>query len=265
MSEVAAKSASLLSLEIEGRVARLTLTDPASRNSLSSQMMQTISDTFDEIAGNADIAVVILGAEGPVFSSGHNLKEVMSDNRQEVMLALFNQCSAMMQKIVNLPQPVIAKVDGIATAAGCQLVASCDLAFATKSSRFATPGVNLGLFCSTPMVALSRNVAPKHAMEMLLSGEFIDGENAMRFGLINKAVEPNELEDIVQKFAKNIASKSTHTVKTGKAAFYKQVNMPLDQAYDFASEVMANNMQSHDAQEGIDAFLNKREPDWQDK
>ncbi len=252
-------------LTIHNRIATLRLQAPATRNALSTQTMGAIIQTLDQIATNAEVAVVILEAEGPAFSSGHNLKEVLSIDRKDIMLELFNQCSEMMQKIVNLPQPVIAKVDGIATAAGSQLVASCDLAFASKASRFATPGVNLGLFCSTPMVALSRNVSPKHAMEMLLSGEFIDADHAARIGLINRAVDPADLDKVVLSFASNIASKSTHTVKTGKSAFYKQLTMPLDAAYDFTSEVMAHNMQSHDAQEGISAFLEKRDPQWQDK
>ncbi|WP_025898502.1 enoyl-CoA hydratase [Sneathiella glossodoripedis] len=255
----------LIEFTVKDRIAMLTLKDSQSRNALSLKMMEAISDRLADIAQNAEIAVLVIDAEGPVFSSGHNLKEVMSDRRQDTMLELFTKCSEMMQAIVNLPQPVIAKVDGIATAAGCQLVASCDLAFASKSSRFATPGVNLGLFCSTPMVALSRNVAPKHAMEMLLSGDFISAEDAARMGLINRAVEADDLDNTVAEFAGKIASKSTHTVKTGKQAFYKQLPMDLKDAYELTSEVMASNMQSHDAAEGISAFLEKRDPEWQNK
>jgi enoyl-CoA hydratase/carnithine racemase len=268
MSQTANSSGAVrqhIDLRIENRVATLCLDDPSSRNALSTQVMSEINTALAQIATNGDIAVLIIEATGPAFSAGHNLKEVMSDRSLDNMQALFNQCSDMMQAVVNLPQPVIAKVDGAATAAGCQLVASCDLAFASKTSRFATPGVNIGLFCSTPMVALSRNVSPKHAMEMLLSGEFIDAEHAARIGLINRALDVKELDQTVASFAANIASKSTHTIKTGKAAFYKQLSMRFEDAYEFTADVMASNMQTHDAVEGITAFLEKRDPKWQDK
>jgi enoyl-CoA hydratase/carnithine racemase len=255
----------LVAIEISEKIATLRLNDPSSRNALSSQMMATIENGLNDLAANDDVSVIILEASGPVFSSGHNLKEVMGDSRKEIMLALFNQCSQMMQTIVNLPKPVIAKVNGIATAAGCQLVASCDLAYACTTTRFATPGVNLGLFCSTPMVALSRNVSPKHAMEMLLSGEFIDADHAARIGLVNQAVAVDELDAITYKMAARIASKSPLTVKTGKTAFYRQLPLPLEEAYAYTSEVMADNMQTNDAQEGINAFLEKRDPNWQGK
>ncbi len=254
-----------LLLDIRDKIATLRLNDPASRNALSSEMMANIKDTLTELGTRDDIHVVIIEAAGPVFSSGHNLKEIMGDSRQEVMLALFNQCSEMMQTVVHLPKPVIGKVDGMATAAGCQLVASCDLAFASETSKFATPGVNLGLFCSTPMVALSRNVSPKHAMEMLLGGEFIDADHAARIGLINKAVPADQLDETVQAFATRIASKSSLTVKTGKTAFYQQLPLSLADAYAYTSKVMADNMQTHDAQEGITAFFEKRDPKWQGK
>ncbi|MBL4907860.1 MAG: enoyl-CoA hydratase [Sneathiella sp.] len=254
-----------LNVVVDDKIARVRLNNPTSRNALSSTMMSEIETTLTELGARADVHVVVLEAKGPVFSSGHNLKEVIGDSRQETMLALFNQCSQMMQTVVHLPKPVIAKVDGIATAAGCQLVASCDLAFASDTSRFATPGVNLGLFCSTPMVALSRNVSPKHAMEMLLGGEFIDAEHAARIGLINRAVPAEELDTTVEEFAARIASKSPLTVKTGKTAFYKQLPLSLAEAYAYTSEVMADNMQTLDAQEGITAFLEKRDPKWQGK
>jgi len=255
----------LITVSCADKVVTICLNQPNSRNALSSQMMSALQETFTDMGTRDDVGVIILEAVGPVFSSGHNLKEVIGDSRKETMLALFNQCSEMMQTIVNCPKPVIAKVNGVATAAGSQLVASCDLAFASSTSRFATPGVNLGLFCSTPMVALSRNVSPKHAMEMLLSGEFIDADHAARIGLVNRAVEENELDETVQSFAARIASKSALTVKTGKKAFYKQLPMNLENAYAYASEVMAENMQTLDAQEGISAFLEKRDPKWQDK
>ncbi len=255
----------LLTLNVENNIATLVLNDPSSRNALSSAMMREIQTTLAALETRDDVHVVVLQATGPVFSSGHNLKEVIGDSKQETMLALFNQCSQMMQAVVNLPKPVIAKVNGMATAAGCQLVASCDLAFASDASRFATPGVNLGLFCSTPTVALSRNVSSKHAMEMLLGGEFIDAEQAARIGLINQACREEELDDIVQSFAERIASKSPITVKTGKTAFYRQLPMTLADAYAYTSQVMADNMQTLDAQEGITAFLEKRDPKWQGK
>lgn len=255
----------ILSLKVSDKIATLCLDDPTSRNALSSQMMGEIEDTLTALGQRDDVHVIVLEASGPVFSSGHNLKEVIGDSKKETMLALFNQCSKMMQTVVHLPKPVIAKVDGIATAAGCQLVASCDLAFASKETRFATPGVNLGLFCSTPMVALSRNVSPKHAMEMLLGGQFIDADHAARIGLINRAVEVGQLDEVVQEFAARIASKSPLTVKTGKTAFYRQLPLSLEDAYAYTSEVMAENMQSMDAKEGISAFLEKRDPKWQGK
>ncbi|MBE7636947.1 enoyl-CoA hydratase [Sneathiella sp. P13V-1] len=252
----------LIEISVVDRIASFKLNDAKTRNALSSEMMGLIEKNMLELGERKDVSVIVLEADGPVFSSGHNLKEVMSDHRKQAMMDLFNQCSQMMQTIVNLPKPVIAKVNGVATAAGCQLVASADLAFASTSSKFATPGVNLGLFCSTPMVALSRNVSPKHAMEMLLGGEFIDADHAARIGLINRAVAEEELDAVVHEFAARIASKSPLTVKTGKTAFYQQLPMSLKDAYDYASEVMADNMQTHDAQEGIGAFLEKRDPKW---
>ncbi len=255
----------LIAVTMGDKIATVCLNQPNTRNALSSQMMTALEEALLDLGTRDDIGVLILEASGPVFSSGHNLKEVIGDSRKETMTALFNQCSKMMQTIVNLPKPIIAKVDGMATAAGCQLVASCDLAFASTTSQFATPGVNLGLFCSTPMVALSRNVSPKHAMEMLLSGDFIDADHAARIGLINRAVEVTDLDKIVQEFAAKIASKSTLTVRTGKTAFYKQLPLSLEHAYSYASEVMAENMQSLDAKEGISAFLEKRDPKWQGK
>lgn len=254
-----------LVLSVNNKVATVQLNDTSSRNALSSTMMKDIETTLNVLAERDDVHVIVLEAAGPVFSSGHNLKEVIGNSKQEVMLKLFNQCSQMMQTVVHLPKPVIAKVNGMATAAGCQLVASCDLAFASDASRFATPGVNLGLFCSTPMVALSRNVSPKHAMEMLLGGEFMDAEHAARIGLINRACREDELDEVVREFAARIASKSPLTVKTGKAAFYRQLPLSLAEAYAYTSEVMADNMQTLDAQEGITAFLEKRDPQWQGK
>ncbi len=254
-----------VTLDIRDKIATIVLNSPSSRNALSSEVMGEIQVILDKIAASTDCHVVILEAVGPVFCSGHNLKEIMSDNRQEQMHILFDQCSQMMQSIVNLPKPVIAKVNGTATAAGLQLVASCDLAYASSSSRFATPGVNLGLFCSTPMVALSRNVSPKHAMEFLLSGDILDAEHAARVGLINKAIPEEELDQTVREMAEKIASKSPLTVRTGKEAFYHQLSLPLADAYAYTSKVMSENMQTLDAKEGISAFLEKRSPKWRGK
>ena len=202
-----------------------------------------------------------------MFSSGHDLKELAAlrgdkDKGAGAYAALFTQCSAMMQAIVRNPKPVIAQIQGIATAAGCQLVASCDLAIASSSARFVTPGVNIGLFCSTPMVALSRNVGRKAAMEMLLTGDMIDGEEARRIGLINRVVAPEILESETMALAQRIAGKPRATIKTGKEAFYRQLEMPLDEAYAYASKVMTENMLDAEACEGIGAFLEKREPKW---
>lgn len=249
-------------LTITDKIATIQLNNPAARNALSTAVMARIQEILDDLRDSSEVHVVILEAVGPVFCSGHNLKEIIGIDQEATMRALFEQCSEMMQSIVNLPKPVIAKVNGMATAAGTQLVASCDLAFASSASRFATPGVNLGLFCSTPMVALSRNVSPKHAMEMLLGGEFIDAEHAARIGLINCAVAEEKLNQRVQEFAARIASKSPLTVKTGKAAFYNQLAKPLDEAYAYTSRIMSDNMQTRDAQEGINAFLEKRDPKW---
>jgi enoyl-CoA hydratase/carnithine racemase len=256
------KDEDLVVLTMNNKIATLRLNNPKARNALSSDVMSIIQEMLHRLSTSKDAHVVIIEAAGPVFCSGHNLKEIIGIERESVMLALFEQCSTMMQSIVNLPMPVIAKVNGKATAAGTQLVASCDLAFATPDSGFATPGVNFGLFCSTPMVALSRNVSPKHAMEMLLSGKFSDAEHAARIGLINSVVAEDKLDAVVQNFAERIASKSPLTVRTGKAAFYKQLAMPLDEAYAYTSHVMSDNLQTHDAQEGITAFLAKRDPNW---
>jgi enoyl-CoA hydratase/carnithine racemase len=213
---------------------------------------------------------VILAATGPVFSAGHDLKELNAHRRDEdrgrgYFKHIMGLCSSMMQQVVTLPQPVIAAVQGTATAAGCQLVASCDLAIASRTAKFATPGVNIGLFCSTPMVALSRNVSRKAAMEMLLTGEMISAEHAERIGLVNHVVAPGHERAEALKLAEKISGKSTLTVKIGKEAFYRQAEMPLAEAYKYASEVMVENMLARDAEEGITAFIEKREPKWQDK
>jgi enoyl-CoA hydratase/carnithine racemase len=263
--------ASLILLrEDVGGVAVLTLNQPQTRNSLSEEMLETLGDAFTAIAHDKSVRVVVLAANGPAFSAGHDLKELTrhrsdDDRGRAYFKHIMNSCSAMMQQIVTLPQPVIAAVQAIATAAGCQLVASCDLAVASRDAKFATPGVNLGLFCSTPMVALSRNVSRKHAMEMLLSGEVITAEHAERIGLVNVVVAPGSEREEALKLARKIASKSTLTVKIGKEAFYRQIEMPLAEAYKYTAEVMVENMLARDADEGIDAFIEKRAPKWEDR
>ncbi|MDX5592617.1 enoyl-CoA hydratase [Pseudovibrio sp. SPO723] len=250
-------------------VFRIVMQRPERMNSLSHEMMEALSQALDQAAHDSNVRVILIGAEGKVFCAGHDLKELTAARAQEDKGATFYQetfdkCAALMQKIVELPKPVIAVVTGVATAAGCQLVASCDLALATDTATFCTPGVNIGLFCSTPMVALSRNVSRKQAMEMLLTGESVDASTAKEFGLINRIIPSDYLEVVVQKYAETIAAKSAHTVEIGKKAFYHQLEMPLGEAYQYASEVMTQNMLAGDAEEGINAFLQKRKPEWRD-
>ena len=252
-----------------GGVLRLILNRPNARNALSSDLMAAIKAALDGAAADNATRVIVIAAEGPVFSSGHDLKELArhradGDTGRAAYAALFTQCSEMMQAIVRHPKPVIAQVQGIATAAGCQLVASCDLAVASSTARFATPGVDIGLFCSTPMVALSRNVGRKAAMEMLLTGEMVDADRAVQIGLINRVVAPDMLESETMALANRIATKPRGTLKIGKEAFYRQLEMPLGEAYAYASQVMTENMLDGEACEGIGAFLEKREPRWPD-
>ncbi|MCB1380242.1 MAG: enoyl-CoA hydratase [Alphaproteobacteria bacterium] len=249
---------------------RLTLNDESSRNSLSEAMMTELQAALDAAALNREVRVIVLAATGPVFSSGHNLKEITArradaDRGAAYFTKLFATCAKLMTSIVRHPKPVIAQVQGLASAAGCQLVASCDLAYASETARFCTPGVNIGLFCSTPMVALSRNVSQKHAMEMLLSGDLISAEDAVRIGLVNRSVAPGDLAAKVDAMARKIASKSMVTVKTGKEAFYRQLDLPLEEAYAYTARVMADNLLTRDATEGIAAFIGKREPVWSDE
>jgi enoyl-CoA hydratase/carnithine racemase len=251
----------------ERKVLRLVLNRPAARNALSEALMGTLQAALHAAVGDETVQVIVLAAEGPAFSAGHDLKEMTAhrcgvDGGREAFAKIFAQCSRLMQSIVRHPKPLIAEVQGIATAAGCQLVASCDLAVASAAARFATPGVNIGLFCSTPMVALSRNVARKHAMEMLLTGDMIGAEEAMRIGLVNRVVKPDLLEAETMKLASAIAAKPRGSVKIGKEAFYRQLEMPLAEAYAYASEVMTRNMLAAEAEEGIGAFIDKRPPKW---
>ncbi|WP_026685447.1 enoyl-CoA hydratase [Azovibrio restrictus] len=244
-------------------VTTLTLNRPQARNALSQAMLRALLDAFSAIAADASVRVVILAGAGPAFCAGHDLKEIRAAGyARDYTEKLFADCAELMQAIVRLPQPVIARVHGIATAAGAQLVASADLAVAAEDSRFATPGVHIGLFCSTPMVALSRNISHKHALQMLLSGDLIDAPTALRFGLVNELVPAGELEAKTLELARKIASKSALTVRTGKAAYYRQAELPLAEAYAYAREVMVTNLEAHDAQEGINAFIDKREPVW---
>ena len=260
----------LIKEKSEKGVLRLTMNNADQKNPLSESMMSMLMDEIKAASSDQSIRVIVLAANGNVFSSGHDLKEITaareSEDKGKVYFAnLFDYCSSLMQLIVNTSQPVIAEVDGVATAAGCQLVASCDLALASHESRFATPGVNLGLFCSTPMVALSRNVNKKNAMEMLLTGDFISAEKAKEIGLINNAVPKEDLTSEVDRLAEKIASKSTMTVATGKRAFYAQAEMDLSDAYEYTSKTMTDNLLKNDAKEGIHAFLEKRSPDWKDE
>ena len=254
----------------EDGIYRLTLNNPANHNVLSEKMMSNMQDALEESINNKRIRVVIISAEGSTFSAGHDLKELTkgrqnSDKGKSYFKTIMKNCSKLMQTIVNNPKPIIAEINGVATAAGCQLVASCDLAYASSLSKFATPGVNIGLFCSTPMVAVSRNISNKHSMEMLLAGDLISADEAETIGLINKSIAAPLLKAKTLEIAKKISKKSALTLKIGKEAFYKQINMNLSDAYDYASNVMVENMLKLDAEEGIEAFINKRKPNWQDK
>ena len=255
----------LLNYTEEDTIAILTLNRPNQQNALSTDLMRALVSKLDKIKNNKNIKVVTLFANGNNFCAGHDLKELKLDRSEKRFKEIFELCSQLMTRIVKLPKPVIAGVQGIATAAGCQLVASCDLAIAAKNATFATPGVNIGLFCSTPMVAVSRNVSKKRTMEMLLMGNFINANKALDFGLINNVVEDEKLKDETLKIAKNIATKSTATVAIGKEAFYKQLEMSLEDAYAYTSKVMSSNMLEKDAQEGISAFIENRDPIWSDK
>jgi len=260
----------ILLREIVGSIAVLTLNRPAARNSLSEAMIGQLHASFNAIAEDKRIRAAVIAANGPAFSAGHDLKELTAhrsdpDRGRAYFAQLMDACSAMMQAIVHLPKPVVAAVHGVATAAGCQLVASCDLAVASEAASFATPGVDIGLFCSTPMVALSRNVPRKQAMEMLLTGERIPAARAREIGLVNSVVPPGTERDAAIALAQKIALKSAHTIRLGKEAFYRQAEMSLADAYRYAAEVMTVNMMARDAEEGISAFIEKREPKWQDK
>ena len=257
-----------LKSERQGAVLRLTLCRPASRNSLSEAMIAALDAALQAARDDRAVRVIVIAAEGNVYSAGHDLKELTAhradaDRGRAFFAHMFDRCSALMTAIVHHPKPVIAEVGGVATAAGCQLVASCDLAVASDAARFQTPGVHIGLFCSTPMVALSRGVARKHALEMLLTGNMVPAVRAAEIGLVNKVVPAAELTAATMALADRIAAKSPLTVKTGKEAFQRQLDLPLEDAYHYAAEVMVENMLAHDAEEGIGAFLDKRPPHWE--
>ena len=254
--------------ELSEGVLRLTITNPPA-NALSEHVLAGLAEALSDAQGDAAVRVIVITATGPVFSAGHDLKEMTAhradaDGGREYFEVLLKQCSVVMRSIVRHPKPIIAAVGGLATAAGCQLVASCDLAICSEKATFCTPGVHIGLFCSTPMVALSRAVHRKHAMEMLLTGEAIDASAAREIGLVNRVVPEEYLRQVTDQYARNIAAKSTQTLKVGKEAFQEQADMDLPEAYDYAIRVMAENMMDVDAKEGIDAFIEHRDPAWSD-
>ena len=254
----------ILPRQDDGGVATLTLNRPTQFNSLSQALLTELQQQLDAIAADSSIRVVVIAAAGRAFCAGHDLKEMRSNHSKPYMQALFRQCGRVMTTLTEIPQPVIAKVQGIATAAGCQLVASCDLAVAAEEARFAVSGINVGLFCATPAVALSRNLGRKAAMEMLLTGDFIDAGEAQRRGLVNRVVAAEALDAEVGKLTDSILAKSAVAVAMGKQMFYRQLEMGLAGAYQLASETMACNMMAEDAAEGIDAFMTKRRPQWKD-
>jgi len=258
----AAGNATLLRDDADG-ISTLTLNRAQKYNALSSAMLTELQEALDDIRQDETIRVVIIAAEGKAFCAGHDLKEMRSSEDKSFHEALFSQCGRVMISINQMPQPVIARVNGIATAAGCQLVAACDLAVATEESRFAVSGINVGLFCSTPAVALSRNLPRKLAMQMLLTGDFISADKARQFGLINEVVKSGELHQATRSLAEKIVAKSSLAIKLGKEVFYEQLSLDLPEAYAYAGNMMACNMDSEDAREGIDAFVEKRKPEWQ--
>lgn len=263
-------STSPLLRETPGDIAVLTLDSPASRNALSEAMIAALHAELNDIRDDKSIRAVVIAANGPAYSSGHDLKELTArradhDKGRAYFAQTMQACSAMMQAIVHLPKPVIAAVQGVATAAGCQLVASCDLAVASEKAEFGTPGIDIGLFCSTPMVAMSRNVPRKQAMHMLLTGDHVSAQRARELGLVNDIVPTGQERDAAIALARRIAKKSAYTLKIGKEAFYRQTEMNLADAYAYASQVMTENMMARDAQEGIGAFIDKRDPKWEDR
>ena len=256
-------SQALLLRETNAGVATLTMNRPDQFNSLSEELLAEFQQALDAIAADPAVHVVVIAGAGKAFCAGHDLKQMRANHSKEYMQRLFRQCGRLMTTIASIPQPVVARVHGIATAAGCQLVASCDLAVAAEGARFAVSGINVGLFCSTPAVALSRNMGRKQALEMLLTGEFIDAGEAQRRGLVNRVVPADQLDAEVRRLTDSICAKSAAAVRLGKQLFYRQLEMGQEAAYQLASETMACNMMFEDAGEGIDAFMAKRKPEWQ--
>jgi len=255
-------SSSVLLRETRKEICTLTLNRPQSFNALSEELLACLSDSLDEIASDSEIRVVIIAASGSAFCAGHDLKEMQQDSDREKHQNKFGKSGETMMKITGLPQPVIARVHGMATAAGCQLVASCDLAVASSNARFAVSGVKLGLFCSTPAVALTRNIPRKRAMEMLLTGDFIDAQTALEFGLVNQVVETDQLDQSIDSLARKIAAHPPRVVSLGKASFYKQIEQTTQEAYNQTSRVISGNMMLEETTEGINAFIEKRKPYW---
>ena len=260
-----AQAEPILLREDSGGVATITLNRPAQYNALSEELLARLQSVLDAIGQDASVRAVVLAGAGTAFCAGHDLKQMRANPRKAYYDKLFAQCSDVMMKLLHLPQPVIARVHGIATAAGCQLVAQCDLAVASTTARFAVSGINVGLFCSTPSVALGRNVSRKQAMEMLLTGDFIDAATARERGLVNRVVPADQLDAEVKALADAIIRKSAVAVTTGKKMFYQQIEMGMEAAYEYAAEVMACNMMAEDAGEGIDAFMQKRPVRWKNK
>lgn len=256
-------AAKILIREDQNSVSRLTLNRPEARNALSQGMIDELQNQLDQIAENPAISVVVIAANGPAFCAGHDLREMRDSSDNGYFAKLMASCSRLMLRVQKMPQPIIAQVHGIATAAGCQLVASCDLAIATESTSFVTPGVNIGLFCHTPAVALARAIGKKQAMEMLLTGELMDAHSAKQAGLINRVVQEDQLEKAVDELANKIASKSASVIAQGKAVFYRQIEEPVEVAYHTAAQAMVDNLAHPDAKEGIAAFLEKRAPRWE--
>lgn len=252
----------VLLVERVNHVVTLTLNRPNQFNALSEELLSVLEKTLEDLATDEALRCVVLAASGKAFCAGHDLKQMRTHTEHSYYRTLFHQCSRIMQAIVGLPVPVIARVHGTATAAGCQLVASCDMAVASSEAQFAVSGINYGLFCSTPAVALTRAVPRKKAFQMLMTGEFITARDALEHGLINQVVEPDQLDAAVQSIVDIICSKSPVAVRTGKSMVYRQMGMPLKDAYDYASAVMAGNMMTHDVAEGLDAFFHKRAPVW---
>lgn len=268
MTALDTAAVSPIEIVVSDGIARVTLDDPARRNALSMRMMTALSGAIGDLGADADVRVIVIAARGPAFCAGHDLKEMTAarangDRGRAFFTETMTTCARLMTSIVRCPKPVIAEVAGVATAAGCQLVASCDLAVASEKASFATPGVHIGLFCSTPMVALSRNLSRKHAMEMLLTGASVSASEAARMGLVNRVVAPEALTEEATKLSALVASKSPLTLKIGKEAFYAQAEMGLEEAYRLTAQVMVDNMLARDAEEGISAFIEKRHPVWE--